>query len=332
MSQVQIYFSEIAAWYTKRNGTVLNFGLAEDHIISFPRAIDICDASNITMLTKKYKESAARIVEQTAGKLIIIPQEILALVDAKDGKAFLIHDNPKEVLIDFCKAFLAFEAPNAQANIHPTAQIEKGAVIGENNIIGANVFISENTVIGNNNTIGSNTVLKNATVGNNVIIGSNTTIGENGFGYNKLENGEIELFPHYGRVIINDNVHIGNNTCIDRGSLSDTTISAGVKIDNLVHIAHNVQIGENSLIIACSMIAGSVVIGSNCWVAPSSAVRNAISIGKNTTIGIGSTVTKSVDDDQTVLGSPAMPLGDFMKLRKEEKKWLLSHNDQNSEK
>src|SRR5690606_24694729 len=130
--------------------------------------------------------------------------------------------------------------------------------------------------------------------------------------------------------IIGNDVHIGHNTCIDRGSLSDTIIKGGVKIDNLVHIAHNVEIGENSLIIACSMIAGSVVIGANCWVAPSSAIRNAITIGKNTTIGIGSTVNKSIGENETVLGNPAIPLDDFVKLRKEEKERLLRYKDKNS--
>lgn len=330
MSQKKIHFSEITDWYSKRNGTVKNFGLAKDHVISSPRAIDICDESNIAILTKKYEDNATQIIAQTACKLIIIPEELLASNSATQGKAFLIHENPKQLLIDFCKEFLAFEAPNSSDKIHATAIIEEGAKIAENNRIGANVFISENSEIGSNISIGQNTVIKNATIGDNVKIGSNTTIGENGFGYSKLENGEIELFPHYGRVLIKEEVHIGNNTCIDRGSLSDTVINHGVKIDNLVHIAHNVQIGKNSLIIACSMIAGSVVIGENSWVAPSSAIRNAIAIGNNTTIGIGSTVTKSVADNETVLGSPAIPLDDFLSLRKEQKEWLLKNKHKDS--
>ena len=126
---------------------------------------------------------------------------------------------------------------------------------------------------------------------------------------------EYELFPHLGGLVIEDHVHLGNNTCIDRGSLKDTIIHQGVKIDNLVHIAHNVTIGKNSLIIACSMIAGSVVIGENCWVAPSSSVRNGIYIGDNTTIGLGSVVTKSVGADETVAGNPAVPLAELIKLR-----------------
>ena len=141
-------------------------------------------------------------------------------------------------------------------------------------------------------------------------------LGGDGFGYVKNEaTQEYELFPHLGGVVIEDHVHIGNNTCIDRGSLKDTIIHQGVKIDNLVHIAHNVTVGKNSLIIACSMIAGSVVIGENCWVAPSSSVRNGIYIGDNTTIGLGSVVTKSVGADETIAGNPAVPLAELIKLR-----------------
>lgn len=318
----KIYFSEIAAWFKKHHGTIKNYGLNDNHIITNPRAIEISNESNISFLTTKYRDKIPEIISQTPCKLIIATQEFIDLAGNVRGKAFLIHENPKQVLIDFCKHFLDFEAPNPEAVIDNSTILENGSKIGANNIIGANVFISENSIIGSNAVIGANTVIKNATIGNNVKIGSNTTIGENGFGYSKLENGEVELFPHYGRVIIEDKVHIGNNTCIDRGSLSDTFIEHGVKIDNLVHIAHNVHIGKNSLIIACSMIAGSVVIGENSWVAPSSAVRNAITIGKNTTIGIGSTVTKSVPDNETVLGSPAMPLDEFMRLRKLQKDWI----------
>lgn len=329
MTNRKITFREITEWFKNCHGKVQNFGLQDDHIITLPRAIELCDESNISFLTNKYKDTISDIMTQTACRLIIVPKELLSLTGKVEGKAFLIHDKPKQLLIDFCKEFLDFEAPQHSENIHDTAVLENGVEMGRNNFIGSNVYISANSKIGSNIIIEPNTVIKNATIGDNVKIGSNCTIGENGFGYSKLENGNVELFPHYGRVIIQDDVHIGSNTCIDRGSLSDTIIQQGAKIDNLVHIAHNVQIGKNTLIIACSMIAGSVVIGENSWVAPSSALRNAIVIGDNATIGIGSTVTKSVANNETVLGSPAIPLDDFVSLRKEQKKWLEKNNLKN---
>ena len=133
----------------------------------------------------------------------------------------------------------------------------------------------------------------------------NTTIGGTGFGYEKNTDGEFELFPHIGGVRIEKNVDIGANTCIDRGTLGNTIIGAGSKIDNLVHIAHNVKIGRNCAIIAHSMIGGSTVINDNCWVAPSACVRDGISIGSNSIIGLGSVVVKPIPDNEVWAGNPA---------------------------
>lgn len=322
MRQEKIYLSEIIKWHTANQGLSENFGLPENHVITYPRAIELCDASNISMITHKYKEKTESLLATTLSKVIILPKDFLRPSFDLAGKAFLYHPNPKELLILFCKEFLGFGADNIGTSIHPSAIIEEGAKIGANCILEANSFISGNSEIGNNCTIGANTVIKNTTIANNIIIGSNNTIGENGFGYSKNEIGEAELFPHYGRVIIQDNVHIGNNTCIDRGSLSDTVIMKGVKIDNLVHIAHNVIVGENTFVIACSMIGGSVVIGENCWVAPSSTVRNAITIGKNATIGLASTVVKNVEANEIVLGNPAMSKEDFLIIRQDQNRLI----------
>lgn len=322
MNERRIGFSKIFNWLSEKGIAVKNGGVDDNHFITAPRAIELCHENNITFLTQKYKDKATQLLMHTKSKLIILPKEIFENVAAPEGKALVIYDAPKELLIDFCKAFLDFGAPNAAAQIHPTAVIEEGAVLGENNVIGAGVFISKNCKIGSYNTIGAHSVIKNTTIHDHVNIGCNTTIGETGFGYTKDDDGEVELFPHYGSVVIESHVHVGNNTCIDRGSLSDTVIKEGAKIDNLVHIAHNVQVGKNSFVIACSMIAGSVVLGDNSWIAPSSAVRNGLSVGKNTTVGIGSTVTKNVGDDETVLGSPAVSINEFKLLRKKQKQWL----------
>lgn len=143
------------------------------------------------------------------------------------------------------------------------------------------------------------------TKGKNVIIGKNCSLGSDGFGYEKDSDGSWIKFPHYGNIILEDNVEIGDNVCIDRGVLGDTIIKKGVKIDNLVHIAHNVLIKENTLIIANSMIAGSVIIGKNCWIGPSSSIINGITIGNNVIVGIGSNVIKSFSDNLVIAGNPA---------------------------
>lgn len=179
-------------------------------------------------------------------------------------------------------------------------------VLGQNVVIGSHVTMGQNVKIGHNSVILDNTI-----IGSNVTIGCNNTIGGIGFGYEKDEFGEYQLIKHIGNVVINDGVEIGNNTCIDRGVIGSTIIGENCKIDNLVHIAHGVNIGKNSLIIANSMIAGSVTIGENVWVAPSTSIINGINIGNNSMTGIGSLVIKEIKDGELHIGSPAKKYKDL---------------------
>tara|TARA_B100001250_G_scaffold414630_1_gene454993 strand:+ start:19910 stop:20836 length:927 start_codon:yes stop_codon:yes gene_type:complete len=174
-----------------------------------------------------------------------------------------------------------------------------------------NTYLSQGTIIGKNVTIGkyvnidSNTVLNNCKIGNNVNIGANCTIGNVGFGFSQNEKDEYIRFPHIGKVIIKDNVEIDNNVCIDRGSLDNTVIGKGVKIDNQTHISHNVKVGANTVICPGVTISGSVLIGNNCWIAPQSVILNQIRIGNKVSIGIGSVVINDIESKQSVFGNPA---------------------------
>jgi UDP-3-O-[3-hydroxymyristoyl] glucosamine N-acyltransferase len=198
----------------------------------------------------------------------------------------------------------AITANNTSAFIHPSATIHPEAKIGKSVTIGANCVLGK-ILIGNNTIIGPNSVIEdNTQIGNQVVIKSSVAIGGDGYGYVKDNNVQIK-FPHIGGVIIKDEVHIGSNTCIDRGSLGNTVIGQSTKIDNLVHIAHNVQIGENCNIIALSIVGGSTTIGDNTWISPSVSIRDAVKIGSNSLIGLGSVVTKSVPDNEIWMGNPA---------------------------
>lgn len=219
---------------------------------------------------------------------------------------YIIVQNPRsffrELIFNFFYKGHKHYGISKLANIHPSVKL------GKNVSIGNYVTVEENCVIGDNSYIGHNTVLlENSIVGSNVIIGNNNTIGGTGFGYEKNESGAYQLMPHIGNVVIEDFVEIGNNTCIDRGVLGSTLIKKNAKIDNLVHIAHGVVIGENSLIIANAMIGGSTIIGDNVWVAPSASLINKITIGDNSLVGMGAVVVKSVEDNKVVLGNPAKP-------------------------
>jgi UDP-3-O-[3-hydroxymyristoyl] glucosamine N-acyltransferase len=174
----------------------------------------------------------------------------------------------------------------------------------------ANLFLEKNkkiedVVTGDNFKHGENCVIKNCEIGNNVTIHSGTVIGEDGFGY--IRDGDKYVnFPHIGKVIIEDDVSIYSMVVIDRGSLSNTVIRRGVKIDNYVHIGHNSEIGENTIITSKTLVAGSSKIGSNCFIGAGSLIIDKISIANNTFLGIGTVVLKSIlNEGETWVGNPA---------------------------
>jgi UDP-3-O-[3-hydroxymyristoyl] glucosamine N-acyltransferase len=219
---------------------------------------------------------------------------------------YVIVANPRSY---FSKVIHAFFLINEPCEIHPSAHIHPTTKVGQHVSIKAGVVIEANCIVGDNTRIDCNSVIKmNTVIGTFVKIGANTTIGGSGFGYEKDEDGLFQEIPHIGNVVIEDYVEIGNNTAIDRAVLGSTFLRKNCKIDNLVHIAHGVEIGENSLIIANAMIGGSSVIGKNVWVAPSSSILNKLTINDESFIGMGAVVLKNVFAGQTVVGNPAKEL------------------------
>lgn len=217
----------------------------------------------------------------------------------------IVVESPRLAFLRVMKSFFVDKVQFGQ--IHSSVVIHETVVMNSNNCnIGPNVVIENNVFIGDQVEIGPNTVIKSGSIiKDNVTIGSNCTIGGIGFGYELNEDNVYELIPHIGNVVLSENVHIGNNVCIDKAVIGSTIIERDVKIDNLVHIAHGVHIHENSLIIAHAMIAGSVVVGKNSWISPNSAIKQKVTIGENAIVGLGSVVLKNVLKNQTVAGVPA---------------------------
>jgi UDP-3-O-[3-hydroxymyristoyl] glucosamine N-acyltransferase len=225
-------------------------------------------------------------------------------------KLFIKTSDPKLLYIKILNKFFS---KTVKPGIHPSAIIDENSFVSKTAYIGPNTVI-QNSYIGENVIIyGNSFIFENTKIGKNVIINPGTVIGGDGFGYSRNEIGEIEKFPHFGGVIIEDNVEIGSNTSIDKGTLGNTVIKQGVKIDNLVHIAHNVVIEEHCMIIANSMIGGSVIIGKSSWISPSASIINGVRIGENVTIGMGAIVTKNVPDNEIWAGSPARPIDQLKK-------------------
>jgi UDP-3-O-[3-hydroxymyristoyl] glucosamine N-acyltransferase len=192
--------------------------------------------------------------------------------------------------------------------------------VGKNVSIGNNVKIYPNSFIGDNVTIGDNCVFfagvriySESVIGNNCTIHSGTIIGPDGFGFAPQEDGTYKKVPQIGNVIIEDNVEIGACTTVDRATLGSTIIRKGVKLDNHIQVAHNVEIGENTVIAAHTAIAGSTKIGKNCMIGGQVGFAGHLTIGDRVKIQGQSGIGKNLADDEVVQGSPAFNYGDFAK-------------------
>jgi UDP-3-O-[3-hydroxymyristoyl] glucosamine N-acyltransferase len=218
---------------------------------------------------------------------------------------------------------LGREQPNfiaISSEIGENEYIGAFAFIGEDVKIGNNVKIYPNTYIGDNTIIGDNTVIfsgvkiySDTKIGENCKVHSGTVIGADGFGFTPNEIGEFKAIPQIGNVIIEDNVDIGAACTIDRATLGATIIRKGVKLDNQIQIAHNVEIGANTVIASQTGIAGSTKIGQNCMIGGQVGIAGHLKIGNNVKI-LGQTgVTKGLRDNQMVYGTPALNARDYNK-------------------
>ncbi len=193
--------------------------------------------------------------------------------------------------------------------------IGKNVIIGKNTLIGSNTIIEQKVRIGKDCVIGSGVIIKNAILGDKIVIQDGCKIGQKGFGF--IPNNKKNFkFPHIGRVIIKNDVEIATNCTIDRGSVDDTSIGNNTYLDNQVHVAHNVKIGSNCMIAGQVGFAGSSKIGNNVSIGGQAGISGHLKIGNNVKIGGGSGVVKDVEDNQVVMGYPAVSLKNFLKNHK----------------
>ncbi len=217
-------------------------------------------------------------------------------------------------IISFQKS--GVEAPSFMGNGSTSGEgIYRGAFsyIGDNVTIGENVKIYPHAYIGDNSVIGNNTIIHSGVkiyakthIGNNCVIHSGCVIGSDGFGFAPQEDGSYKTIPQLGNVIIENWVDIGANTVIDCSTLNSTIIRNGVKLDNLIQIAHNVEVGENTVIAAQTGVSGSSKVGKNCVIAGQVGIVGHLEVGDNVKVGAQSGVPKSLKDNKIVSGSPVM--------------------------
>ena len=209
---------------------------------------------------------------------------------------------------------------NESASIGEQAYVGAFAYVGEKAMIGRNVKIYPNVYIGDGATIGDDTILyagvkiyAGCKVGKNCILHAGSVVGSDGFGFAPTSDGSYDKIAQVGNVEIHDNVEIGANTTIDRATMGSTVIHEGVKIDNLVQIAHNVEVGKNTVIAAEVGVSGSAKIGENCMIGGQVGIAGHLRIGNNVKIGAQSGISNNVKDNSTLFGTPSFGHRDFMK-------------------
>lgn len=281
------------------------------------------DKARNSDITFAHESKYLKRLSETDACAIIVPDSQEIDYTKFSSINLLTVKNPKLAFFNIVKFF--YPEKKIKTEISSGAIIGKLFQVGKNPVIAPNVFIGDNVTIGDNVllmpgvyigdevTIGNNAVIKpNVTImertqiGDNSIIHSGSVIGSDGYGFVQ-DAGVHEKIPHAGYVSILNNVEIGANTTIDRGTLGRTLIGNGVKVDNLVHIAHNVEIGDNSLIVGQVGIAGSAIIGKNVIIAGKAGISGHIKIGDNTIVGPFSGVHSNVGENQIVSGMPHMP-------------------------
>ena len=258
-------------------------------------------STSVMWLSDTSLEKNRNAIQSEIGLLVLTEKSYEAL--SEKPRNILIVEQPRETFQQILSAFFEKKwTPLVEktAIVHPSVEIPTTCYIGNFVVIEEGVVVGENCFIGHHSVIHANTIM-----GKGVTIGTHNTIGGAGFGYAQNESGAYSQFTHLGNVVLEDNVTIHNNTCIDRAVIGSTVISEGAKIDNLVHIAHGVIIGKQTLVIANSMIAGSTKIGDNCWIAPSASVLNKLHVGDGSTVGMGAVVLKDVSTHSVVFGNPA---------------------------
>ena len=276
---------------------------------------DICFIENRRYVTALASSKAA---------VCILPRNIADR--APDGLTLIVSDRPRRAFAKIATLFYPEERsasgiasgasvdPDAilgeGCSIGPGAVVSAGATLGDGVMVGANAIIGENVTVGAGSVIGENASLSHCLIGARAVIYPGARIGTCGFGFEVDEAGVIKM-PQLGRAIIEDDVEIGANSCVDRGSGPDTVIGRGTMIDNLVQIGHNVQVGKGCIICGQAGIAGSAKIGNYVVIAGQVGVAGHIELGDGVQVAAQSGVTTTTAPGEKIGGAPAVPIRDF---------------------
>ncbi|MCB1532386.1 MAG: UDP-3-O-(3-hydroxymyristoyl)glucosamine N-acyltransferase [Alphaproteobacteria bacterium] len=304
-------------------GATLGQGADANLAIQDVAPLDMAGADDLSFFDNaKYKD---QFKATNAGACFVSPK---AAEFAPAGCALLISDHPYKSYALVAQAFYPEETPagnvSEQASVDPSAKIGEGTSIEPFAVIGAGVeigagcrieagaVIESNVKIGAHCRIGSNATISHAVIGDYVRLYSGVRVGQDGFGFAIDPKGHVKV-PQLGRVVIEDHVEVGANTCIDRGAGPDTVIGQGTWIDNLVQIGHNVKIGRGCVIVAQVGISGSTVIEDYVSLAGQVGIAGHLTIGRGAQVGAQAGVMRNIPPGEVQHGSPAMPIKQAMR-------------------
>jgi UDP-3-O-[3-hydroxymyristoyl] glucosamine N-acyltransferase len=303
--------------------TNLSLAVKNDTKVTFTDVATLQNGESTDVSFFHNKKYAAEFKKSKAGLVFCLPEfvndapgSMIALATSSPYRAYAqiaatFYPNVERARFQGDRDAISPLAKIAQdVLIEPGAVIGPDAIVGEGTCIGANAVIGAGVEIGKNCLIGAHCSVSHALIGNGVILYPGVRIGQAGFGFVMDEKGHVTV-PQLGRVIIEDLVEIGANVTIDRGSLEDTVIGTASRIDNLVQIAHNVRIGKACVIVAQVGISGSTTLGNYVIAAGQAGLTGHLQIGDRVKIAAQAGVMRNVTADETVAGSPAVPVNQW---------------------
>jgi UDP-3-O-[3-hydroxymyristoyl] glucosamine N-acyltransferase len=293
-------------------------------IVTHPAAIDnakgkdaLCFAGATQSMSGSHKVDALAKIRKTKAGIVITSNDIELHPDDYKEKTLILVGNPRLAYIRVLRTL--FEEGTSMT-IHPTAIIDPEADIGPEVHIGPYTVVGKSTIGAGSIIHGHVYIYDNCFIGRNVEIYAGCLLGGKGFGFERNENGELEKFPQLGGLVIEDDVEIQGLCNVEVGTIENTRIGKGTKIDSYCHIGHNCKIGKHCVIAADTMFGAGVEVEDFVWISPSAVLRNRVRIGEGSQVGTGAVVVKDVPPNELVMGFPARPAEEFKRILKKLKR------------
>lgn len=286
--------------------SALKYDAEKNYEVVRPSSLNNPQNNSVMFVSHEYISKWEAVL--TVNECIVIwPSDVEVPIELSKKHVIIKHHEPRlGYALFFQDNNITYNAQPCKYNLVNGAYIGEGAKIGKNTVVFPGAYIDSNVTIGENCYIASGVkIVGSVKIGNDVIIRENTVIGSDGLTTRRDENGKVVTIPQFGGVTIEDNVQIGALTVIGKGAIDDTVIHSGCRIDNSCFISHNVQLGEDTLVVGETIMFGSSSTGKQAFISGNSTIRDGVSIGEKSIVGMGSVVIKPVPDGTIVKGNPA---------------------------